>query len=128
MAKVKFSALISEMRNKLNGSVFSRNRAGAYLRTKVTPINPRTSLQNAVRELLTSLSQNWRNLTEAQRDAWNAAVHNFQKTDIFGDMKTPSGINLYTKLNLNLANAGLILIDVPPLPSEVAQNKLISLG
>ena len=45
MAKVLFSALISDMRNKLNGSVFAKNRGGSYLRTKVTPVNPQTVAQ-----------------------------------------------------------------------------------
>lgn len=101
MAKVKFSALISEMRNKLNGSVFSKNRAGNYLRNKVTPVNPQTSFQTAVRAILTAASQSWRALTESQRKAWNSAVANFTGTDIFGDVKTPSGINLYNKLYIN---------------------------
>lgn len=114
MAKIKLSAIVSEMRGKLNGSVFSKNRGGAYLRTKVTPINPNTASQGAVRATLTTLSQGWRNLTQNQRDAWNSAVANFTGTDIFGDVKTPSGINLYTKLNLNLANAAQAFISLPP--------------
>jgi len=117
MAKVKFSALISEMRNKLNGSVFSKNRAGNYLRNKVTPVNPQTSFQIAVRNSLTSLSQGFRSLTSAQILSWNTAVANFTGTDIFGDSKTPSGINLYVKLNLNLITAGQAQIVAPPLPA-----------
>lgn len=127
MAKVKFSALISEMRNKLNGSVFSRNRGGAYIRNKVTPLNPNTTAQRLVRATLTFLSQNWRALTAAQRLAWSAAVANFKTTDIFGDIKTPSGINLYNRLNLNLSNAEKPFIVDPPLPTNVAESKIVSL-
>lgn len=116
MAKVKFSALISEMRNKLNGSVFSKNRAGNYLRNKVTPVNPQTTYQTAVRAALTAASQSWRTLTENQRLAWNGAVQNFQSTDIFGDVKTPSGINLYNKLFLNANTIGGVPLAVPPSP------------
>ena len=114
MAKVKFSALISEMRNKLNGSVFSKNRAGNYLRNKVTPVNPQTSYQTAVRALLTAASQAWRTLTEAQRLAWNSAVQNFTGTDIFGDVKTPSGINLFNKLFINAGTIGATNLNTPP--------------
>lgn len=119
MAKIKLSALVSEMRGKLNGSVFSKNRGGAYLRTKVTPVNPSTIAQGTVRAALTSFAQGWRGLTEAQRDAWNSAVGSWATTDIFGDIKNPSGINLYNKLNLNLFNAGQSSIDTPPLPASV---------
>lgn len=117
MAKIKLSMMISEMRGKLNGSVFSKNRGGAYVRTKVTPVNPSTIAQGVVRAALTSFSQGWRALTATQRNAWNGAVNNWASTDIFGDIKNPSGINLYTKLNLNLANAELSGISMPPLPS-----------
>lgn len=119
MAKIKLSAMVSEMRGKLNGSVFSKNRGGAYLRTKVTPVNPQTTSQGNVRSRLTNLSQSWRSLTDAQRNAWNTAVANFTGTDIFGDIKTPSGINLYTKINLNLANIAQSNLSLPPLPSSV---------
>lgn len=119
MAKLKLSAIVSEMRGKLNGSVFSKNRGGAYVRTKVTPVNPQSIAQGAVRAALTNLSQGWRGLTEAQRAAWNSAVSNFTGTDIFGDIKTPSGINLYNKLNLNLNAIGVAPINTPPMAVSV---------
>lgn len=117
MAKVKFSALISEMRNKLNGSVFSKNRAGNYLRNKVTPVNPQSDAQVEARSRLAQFSQGWRSLTEAQRNAWIGAVDNWTTTDIFGDTVKPSGNNLYTKLNANIALAGGVAISVPPAPT-----------
>lgn len=119
MAKIKLSAIVSEMRGKLNGSVFSKNRGGAYVRTKVTPVNPQTLAQGLVRATLTNLSQAWRGLTEPQRLAWNSAVSAFTSTDIFGDIKTPSGINLYNKLNLNLAAIGEAPISTPPIAVPV---------
>jgi len=116
MAKVKFSALISEMRNKLNGSVFARNRGGAYLRTKVTPLNPQTAAQVAARSLLASFSQSWRTLTEAQRNAWNSVVDQWATTDVFGDIINPSGSTLFIRLNINVSLAGGTALVSPPTP------------
>lgn len=121
MAKVKYTAVVADMRNKLNGSVFSKNRGGAYVRTKVTPVNGQTSFQTVARNRLTTFAQAWRGLTDTQRAAWNGAVSNFTGTDIFGDVKQPSGAQLYNKLNINLALASIATISVPPLPSTVAQ-------
>lgn len=115
--KIKWGALVVDGRNKIGGHVASKNRAGAYLRTKVTPVNPQTSAQSAVRSALTYLSQSWRGLTAAQIAAWNATVANFTKTDIFGDIKQPSGINLYIRLNLQLHAGGAAYITDPPAPS-----------
>lgn len=113
--KIKFGAIVTDGRGKIGGHVMSKNRGGAYMRTKVTPINPQTSAQSQVRGVLTALSQGWRELTQAQIAAWNSAVVNFQSTDIFGDIKKPSGINLYVKLNSNLNYAGsATVLDEPP--------------
>ena len=120
MAKVKFSALISEMRNKLNGSVFARNRGGAYLRNKVTPVNPQTIAQVQARSLLTSYSQSWRSLTQNQRDAWRSVVDQWSRTDVFGDVVNPSGSSLYIRLNINISLAGGAAISTPPTPTGAA--------
>lgn len=116
MAKVKFSALISEMRNKLNGSVFARNRGGAYLRTKVTPNNPQTQSQVLARARLAQFAQHWRSLTEAQRVAWNSVTAQWAKTDVFGDVVNPSGNALFNRLNINVAIAGGSVLTLPPQP------------
>lgn len=119
--KMKFGALVVDGRGKIGGHVASKNRAGAYLRTKVTPVNPQTSYQLGVRNRLTGFSQGWRSLTQAQRDAWNAAISDFARTDIFGDLQKPTGFNLYQRLNNNLAIAGVAAISSPPLPAAVGQ-------
>lgn len=106
-------------RGKINGSVASKNRAGAYVRTKVTPVNPDTPSQRGIRTLLASLSSAWRGLTQSQRDAWNAAVDDYQSTDIFGDLRKPTGKNLFTALNINLTNAGQSVITAPVSPAGV---------
>jgi len=126
MAKVKFSALISEMRNKLNGSVFARNRGGAYLRTKVTPSNPQSIAQVLVRARLAAYAQAWRSLTEEQRTAWSAAVGSWQTTDVFGDLLNPTGNTLYTRLNINIAIADGAALVLPPTPVGVASMTALS--
>ncbi len=128
MAKVKLSALVSEMRGKLNGSVFSRNRGGAYLRTKITPLNPQTLAQTLVRSAFTAVSQSWKAITQAQRDAWDASVNNFIGTDVFGDQKTPSGFNLFMKLNKNLSDVGVATLVLPPVPGAVQAFTSLSLS
>lgn len=117
--KTKWGALVVDGRNKIGGHVASKNRAGSYFRTKVTPINPSTSYQVGVRNRLAGISSSWRGLTDAQRIAWNSAVANFAKTDIFGDLRNPSGFNLHQKLNNNLVNVGIAQITTPPLPEAV---------
>lgn len=118
--KIKWGALVVDGRNKIGGQVASKNRHGAYMRNKVTPVNPKSGSQVNVRSRLAGFASGWRGLTGAQRLAWNAAVSDYKKTDIFGDIQNPSGFNLYVKLNSNLANIGIAAITNPPLPVNVS--------
>jgi len=126
--KIKFGALVVAGRGKIGGHVASRNRAGAYLRTKVTPVNPASVYQVGVRNRLAGISTDWRGLTAAQRIAWNAAVSDYAKTDIFGDIRNPSGFNLHQKLNNNLVNVAQAQIAAPPLPLAVDAFTSVSLA
>jgi hypothetical protein len=113
MAKVKYTAIVAEMRNSIAGSTFSKNRYGNYVRTKVSPVNPQTTYQQNQRAMLSSLSASWRGLTQAQRDAWSAYAQNVPRTDIFGDSKILSGQAIYVACNLNLVKAGIAVITSP---------------
>lgn len=117
MAKILFTAFLADMRGKVAGTVFSKNRGGAYARTKVTPTNPKTLAQNAVRSILVGFSQGWRALTAAQRTAWNAAVGSFPRTNVFGNPKTLSGHQLYVGLNAQLSAGNAVGISTPPTPT-----------
>lgn len=114
MAKIKWGMIVTDGRGKLGGQVFSKNRSGAYIRTKVTPSNPRTPDQMAGRSILGSLSASWSGLTDEQRRLWNNAVDEWAKTDIFGDSRKPTGKNLFTGLNKEIEQSGGTRILTPP--------------
>lgn len=118
MAKIKFGALVVDGRGKLGGHVLAQNRGGSYIRTKVTPANPQSVAQMAVRGSFAAISSGWSQLTEAQRDSFDSLVSAYSRTNVFGDIKNPSGKALYQRLNQNLANTGqtLITVGVNPLP------------
>jgi len=125
--KIKFGAIITDGRNKIGGQVVSKNKAGAYMKNKVTPANPQTTYQIAKRANVTSISQAWSGLTDTQRTAWKAAAVNYAKSDIFGDLRNPSGFNLFMWLNLNLLNVGESQISTPPASSTVSSLTLLTL-
>lgn len=124
---MKFGAIVVDGRNKIGGHVASKNRAGAYLRTKVTPVNGRTSFQQNARNIFGSLSQSWRSLTQFQRDSWNAGTSAYAKTDIFGDLRNPTGLALFQRLNNNLVQFGQDPFAMCPAPEGIFVNPAISL-
>src|SRR3990172_240387 len=123
---IKFGSIVTDGRGKLGGQVYSKNRGGNYVRNNAVPSNPQTSFQMASRGILTSLSQGWSGLSQADRDAWNASTEGFQRTNAFGDLKRLSGKNLYTSLNKELITVGASVLDEPPTPSEILAPVTIS--
>jgi hypothetical protein len=126
--KAKFGAIVVDGRGKLGGHVASKNKSGAFFRTKVTPTNPRTPYQTAVRATLQFFAQAWAGtLTEGERSGWIGLAERQPFNNIFGDAKFVSGINFYTKLNGALQNAGLTPISTAPgtlAPADVTAGAL----
>src|SRR5690606_37427563 len=98
MAKVKFGMMMTDARGKLGGQVFSKNRAGSFVRTKVTPANPNTEANRKARALFFEISQQWSSLSQQVRDSFDAAVQDWARTDIFGDLRNPTRKNLCQSL------------------------------
>lgn len=119
-AKFTPGAIISEIRNKIAATVYSKNAAGAVIRNRVTPINRRSSRQTAQRQLLSSLASKWRGLTQAQRDGWNSAAPNFPQTDSLGQTVILTGEQLYVRCNANLVLTGNAQITAAPIPTSFA--------
>ena len=119
MAKIKFGMMMTDASGKLGGQVFSKNRGGSYVRTKVTPTNPQTSAQSTIRGIFASISSRWSSLTEAERASFNGFVQAYARTDIFGDLRNPSGKSLFQRLNQNLEISGQAQKDVCVSPVEV---------
>lgn len=110
---------MSDARGKIAGGVASKNRSGNYFRSKVSPVNPKTASQMAVRSRFGSLAQAFRALTVAQIALWNDAVQFWAKTNIFGDTVKPSGLNLFVQLNSNILSVGGTMLNTPPEPSDM---------
>ncbi len=124
--KLKFGAIVVDGSGKIGGHVVSKNRGGKYLRTKVTPNNPQTIAQQNARAILSTLSTAWAGLTSAERLGWNNAVSDYSSTDIFGDIKNPSGFNLFVKLNANSLLIGGAISGSVPVKEEIPYSQIVS--
>ena len=109
------SSLISVASGSLNGSTFSHNRFGAYIRNRTTPVNPSSQRQQDVRAVFTSLAADWSEvLTQAQRDAWTLYGENVETINNFGDPIHLTGINMFMRSNTVLLQAGLPQVNAGP--------------
>jgi hypothetical protein len=119
MAKVKFTAIVAQMRGKLAGSVFARGRYGNYIRTLTSPINSNTPALERVRSLFNNVVTGWYNLTDDQRAAWGGSASVAGKQTSFGESFNYTGRVLYIHLNRNLQEIGEALITEPPVLNPV---------
>ncbi len=120
MAKIKFGAIVTDMRGKVGSQVFSKNRSGAYARSFKVNVLSATPAQVTTRNRLAGFSAAWRGLTQGQRDSWNGNVEAFKHTNVFGSIINPSGFDLYVKLNCNLDQVGVAALSTAPLPGVSA--------
>lgn len=114
MARIKFGMMMTDARGKLGGQVFTKTRSGATVRTKVTPVNPKTSFQGSVRNAFANISRRWALLDPEERNGWNAAVGEYAKTNVFGDTYLPSGKSLFQQINNNLTTVGATVVNTVP--------------
>lgn len=124
--KAKFGAIVVDGRGKAGGHVFTKNRQGSAMRTKVTPINRRTNSQQLAKVTFSDISDNWKSLTQAQRDSWDNASQDVSRRTIFGDSYHPTGKNLYMIINQGLTLAGSPTVD--DVPATTPATALTALG
>jgi hypothetical protein len=120
MAKIVTSALVADVRKKIGGNVFTKVRAGAMVRRKVSPIQPRTNTQRNVRAGFTALAKAWSGplMDDTKRAAWNALAANYPQKDKFGASHTLTGLQMFLKLNRVLQTLLVPLIYTPPATLE----------
>ena len=74
MARIKPSALISDIRGKLGGSIFQKASSGLVVRAKCTPINKRSANQVISRNIASLTATAWLQLSASDREQWTNYV------------------------------------------------------
>ena len=115
MAIITFSGGIASASGSLGGTTFSRNRGGPYMRTRAIPVNPGTSFQSTVRQILADLTSRWaESLTQAERDLWDTYALNVPMPNALGEPRNVGGIGMYVRSNVPRTQAGLDRVDAAP--------------
>ena len=114
MAKVLNPFMAGDARGSVGSFCASRNRSGAVLRQKVSPVQPRTHLQQKQRYSLQYVNQQFQSLEAAQIQAWNDFATANPRPDVFGSSIARTGLNWFVALNTRLFYTGTALITVPP--------------
>lgn len=120
MAKVKYGAMVTDARGSVDGIVYSKNQYGGYVRQKVSPVQPRTSRQQEVRNSFGALSKEYSNtLVDTDRTLWKQFAKNNPITDVFGNSQVLNAISMYQRVNRVLHELGLPSLTQPPINMDV---------
>jgi len=96
MARATFiNAILS---GKLNGTVYARNKGGAYIRNWVKPTNPKTAAQSSVRSFFSDSSKTWKTLETSVKNAWNYYATSYFKAKRIKPGVVYSGFNAFQSL------------------------------
>lgn len=130
MARIKWSAIgITNASGKSGGSVFSHNRAGAYVRRWAKPVNKQSDRQTEMRSLWGNVSQQWGRLSDEEVNLWKSAAQNTTVTDGFGDTRSMTGFSLFMRTNQNRTHGMGLPITQIPLPLETLPSiDILSVG
>ena len=101
------------MSGKRGDRVWQRNRYCQYSYPAFIPFNPRTPTQVAVRGTFGAVSARWRELDQAQRDAWCAVARTMKSKPRLLQCGPLTGFLLFMKVNVRLVNRGLPQVDLP---------------
>lgn len=115
MAIITPGPLAAAVSGSIGGTTFSRNRGGAYVRNRAIPVDPNTIFQINVRAILASQSQNWADLTNAQRTAWESWSLQNPVINALGNAIRLSGHQAFVQINARLDFADLPVLNLPPI-------------
>jgi len=99
MALVTLSAMFSNIKGKLGGGVFQNTQGGIAVRTKVTPVNRRTPLQELSRRGTFNLQNAWRSMTDAQRADWELFAQTYPKPQKKNPLRNINGQQYFLTYN-----------------------------
>ena len=114
MAKIKYSAFITQISGKIAGSEFLNNGSGNVVRNQSIPCDPKTIPQNRQRLKFGDVARSYNLLRYSQAMAWSDFALRFTKTDRFGDRYHPNRRSLFISLNSNRVEIYEPIIFDPP--------------
>lgn len=114
MAIIKPGPLVSEVRGKIGGVVFARNKGGLYVRNFAAPTQGQFEAREEAKSAFGFLSNTWGGLTQSQRDGWTAYGQAVPTVNSLGEEQTISGLAAFMRGNAILRRLGVSLALDPP--------------
>jgi hypothetical protein len=120
MAIIIPGVAISQASGRVGGTIFSRNRGGAYIRNGSIPSTVTTPAAEAIKAITAARSQAWAGLDLEIREQWREWAAQNPVINRLGQSRTLSGHQAYVQLNARLVYGGFAAIESPPVGAAPA--------
>lgn len=108
------SFAFEDLSGSAKGVTAAKSRGRRYLRSKGYGSSANTASQSSVKVVFKSLAQSWKNLTNAQINAWNNLAQSQSGRSVLGSTAKITGANLYMRLNYWIVSCGGTALQNPP--------------
>ena len=113
MALIRLGGLVTDISGKIGGQTLGTSASGSYIKNSGTPRKSITLPQQSQMQLMGTSAQSWRELTQSQRDVFNAASPDYPYLNRVGETKYYSGYAIYAQLRNNAILGGSVDVPVP---------------
>ena len=111
---------VSQASGRVGGTIFSRNRGGAYMRNGSKPTRVTTPAAQGIKAITAAQSQAWAGLTSAVREQWIEWAAQNPVINRLGQSRTLSGHQAFVQINARLVYAAFSALTSPPIGSAPA--------
>lgn len=111
---------VSQVSGRVGGTIFSRNRGGAYLRNGSIPTTVTTFFAQRIKSVTAAQSQAWAGLDAEVQEQWREWATQNPVINRLGQSRTLSGHQAFVQLNARLTYAGFDAHDSPPIGAAPA--------
>lgn len=100
MARIRYSAIVTEIAGSIGGSTFQRNAYGFTVKNKPNMVVPNRVRQQRRKRGFAAQTQKWRLLTQPQRDQWISYATAFPVPSRLNPDSILNGFNVFVRYHL----------------------------
>ena len=120
MAIIIPGAMVSQASGRIGGTIFSRNRGGAYVRNGSIPTTVTTPFAQRIKSVTAAMSQAWAGLDAEVQEQWREWATQNPVINRLGQSRTLSGHQAFVKINARLVYASFDVVSSPPIGESPA--------
>jgi hypothetical protein len=97
MARIKYTAIVDNIRGSIGGTTFQRNAYGYTIKSKPNMVNPNTSKQIRQKALFSGVVSEWSKLSAATRTAWENYANAYPEPSRLNPASNIDGYAMFVK-------------------------------